>query len=93
MRNSIKILRYSLCGFWLLYFIPPVRSIISGVYEWIATGLGQGYRAYADAIAPLLGTMSANRGSICADGYSHSSRPAGLVHDGGLAPIALAGKG
>ena len=65
MRNpTIRYSIYALGLFWLLYLIPPIRRLISGAYEWIATGLGQGYRIYADGVAPLLSAMSANRGIL-----------------------------
>ena len=62
--NTLRISAGVLGVFWLLYLIPPVRSLISGSYDWIATNLGNGYRVYAAWVAPLLNAMSANRGSI-----------------------------
>ena len=66
-RQNFKLAGLILLPLWALYvLLPPLQRAVSSVYDAIATGLHSVYRGFADLVAPVLWTMSANRALFAA---------------------------
>ena len=66
-RSNLLYALYGLLVVWAAYvLLPPFQGLVSSTYGGLATSLHSFYRAYADAVAPLLTWTSINRGVFAA---------------------------